>query len=77
MKSWQNVLATLMIAMTLLAVGACTSGGNVDDNDGAISDTSVTESSGGGAVSEWMEDVKSDLGIDSSSMTSSNPAVSQ
>ena len=76
MKTWQSGLTAVLAAMLLLAAAACTSGGNVDDNDGAVSDTSITESSSGGAISEWMEDVKSDLGIDSSDAVSST-TVSQ
>ena len=71
MKTWQTGLAAVLTALLLLAVAACTSGGNVDDNDGAVSDTSITESSSGGVISEWMEDVKSDLGLDSSDAVSS------
>lgn len=76
MKTWQTGLAVLLTAMLLLTAAACTTGGNVDDNDGAVSDTSITESSSGVAISEWMEDVKSDLGIDSSDAVSST-TVSQ
>ena len=77
MKPWLSSVAMLLVTVIMVTAGACKSGGNVDDNDGAVSKTSVIESSGGGAVSEWMEDVRSDLGLDGSDSAISDSTVSQ
>lgn len=70
MKSWQYGLAVTLIATAMLTAGACTSGGNVDDGDGVVSDTSITES-GGGALNDLMSDVESKLDMDTSHEDSS------
>ena len=76
MKPWQTGLTALAIATAMLVAGACTKGGNVDDNDGAVSDTSLTESASGGALSELMSDVESTLGLDESSADSGTATAS-
>ncbi len=76
-KLFYSLVLALALATTLV-FAACTSGGNVDDTDGAVStnvsssDMTSSDASSGSMLGDVVSDIKEDVGMNNSNSDSAS-----